>query len=482
MAEEIEVLCGRISLFDREKEEISISEGEIAVLRERGSRCLVGRIGTEKRINREAFRTLLTRLWRPLGQVIFQAVQEHLWIFEFSDGDDKRRVMEGRPWLFDRYILILNEFDGSKAPTQMEFLHSPLWVQVHDMPLIYMSKEVGRKISSSLGECLEVDVAGNGGGWGRWLRIRVNLDLTQPLERGRALNFNGQTSWVSFKYEKLPLFCFKCGRILHGSNGCSVRIKHGVNADGTESQWGAWLRADAPKTIIGGGRAARLRRPLGTERYSTVTVGSTSIDINDGAEHTDALRSKTRKAVTPGNSSQSQPTSTDNGSHNNDSIKRGVADDGKRATSHKSGVSPNNFHARNPFVFNASKDISSNRVQTGTLGVGPTSVMSGRIVAQLRGPQRLAHARMLSLGLRRDFPKRVPHWPILLLQAQVLLFHFNRQLQAFIWSQPFPLVQVGVMFLLRVGNVMLAQGARTLVLQELPQVLYASERQSMITV
>lgn len=107
MEETLEDLCGRISLSESEKEGISITEGEIAVLRKKGSRCLVGRLITEKKINKEAFRSLLTRLWRIGGQVTFQEVQENLWIFEFSNLYDKRRVMEGRPWLFDRYILVL---------------------------------------------------------------------------------------------------------------------------------------------------------------------------------------------------------------------------------------------------------------------------------------------------------------------------------------------------------------------------------------
>lgn len=95
MAEELKELFSRISLTDSELEKISISEGEITVLRDRGSRCLVGRIETDKRINRDAFKTLLHRLWRPGGHVVFQALHEHLWIFEFTDEVDKRRVLEG---------------------------------------------------------------------------------------------------------------------------------------------------------------------------------------------------------------------------------------------------------------------------------------------------------------------------------------------------------------------------------------------------
>jgi hypothetical protein len=72
--------------------------------------------------------------------------------------------MEGRPWSFDRQILVLNEFDGSTPPSQLIFTHSPFWIQAHDMPLICMNKEVGTKMGNSLGELMEIDVAGDGMG------------------------------------------------------------------------------------------------------------------------------------------------------------------------------------------------------------------------------------------------------------------------------------------------------------------------------
>lgn len=79
-----------------------------------------------------------------------------------------------------------------------------------------MNKKVGTKIGRSLGELEDVDVVGDGTGWGSCLRLRVNIDITKPLDRGRALSLAGTSSWVEFKYEKLPLFCFRCGCIVHG--------------------------------------------------------------------------------------------------------------------------------------------------------------------------------------------------------------------------------------------------------------------------
>jgi hypothetical protein len=111
----------------------------------------------------------------------FKELQDNLWLFEFAKEDDKDRVMSGRPWSFDHNILVLNEFDG-QCPSQMAFMHSPVWIQVHDMPLLCMTTGVGTKIGASLGELEDVDVAGNGVGWGRCLRLRVSINLSKPLE------------------------------------------------------------------------------------------------------------------------------------------------------------------------------------------------------------------------------------------------------------------------------------------------------------
>jgi hypothetical protein len=247
MADDIDQLCSKISLTDGEKVGISITEGEVEEVRKKGELCLVGRLWSEKKTNKEAFKSVLSGIWRLRGRVFFKEIQDNLWLFEFTKADDKRRVLEGRPWSFDRQMIVINDFDGKITPSQMVFTHSPFWIQVHDMPLLCMSKTVGTKIGNSLGELEDVDMARDGEGWGRCLRLRVTIDLTKPLERGRALKLGDKSNWVMFKYEKLPLFCFHCGRIVHDSKGCTARKNPGRLSDEGEKEWGTWLRVEIPR-------------------------------------------------------------------------------------------------------------------------------------------------------------------------------------------------------------------------------------------
>lgn len=142
---------------------------------------MVGKIGAEQHINKEAFKIILSRIWRTISPVVYKEVQDTIWLFEFAESVDKKRVIEGRPWSFDRYILVLDEFDGSIPPSQIKFTHSLFWIQVHDIPLFCMNKAVGLRIGESMGMLEDVDVAGDGVGWGRCLQLRVAINLQKPL-------------------------------------------------------------------------------------------------------------------------------------------------------------------------------------------------------------------------------------------------------------------------------------------------------------
>jgi hypothetical protein len=146
MTEQLEELYGNISLSKGEKAGIIIIEGEIEEVRVQGGWCLVRRIWMAKKVNKEAFKVLLTRIWRITRGVIFKELVDNIWLFEFKEMDDMRRVLDGRPWSFDCQILVLNEFDDKTPPTQMAFKQSPFWVQVHDMPLLCMTKGIAVKI------------------------------------------------------------------------------------------------------------------------------------------------------------------------------------------------------------------------------------------------------------------------------------------------------------------------------------------------
>ena len=71
------------------------------------------------------------------------------------------------------------------------------------------------------------------------MRIRVDLQLDKPFRHGgKIASMEGEKFWVTFKYERLPTFCFICGKMGHDDRHCHMSIEE----HNTSWQYGDWLR------------------------------------------------------------------------------------------------------------------------------------------------------------------------------------------------------------------------------------------------
>lgn len=60
----------------------------------------------------------------------------------------------------------------------------------------------------------------------------MEVDLRKVVAHGRTLNLNSKRMCMPFKCRKLPKICFKCGKIVHGEEGCEAGIKAGKQTTG----------------------------------------------------------------------------------------------------------------------------------------------------------------------------------------------------------------------------------------------------------
>lgn len=86
----------------------------------------------------------------------------------------------------------------------MKFDKVALWIQLHHLPLASMNGSDGKKIENTLEKVEAVNVHDNNIGWGHSLRVKVKMDLTNPIACGRTIMIKGMKQWILKKYEKLP--------------------------------------------------------------------------------------------------------------------------------------------------------------------------------------------------------------------------------------------------------------------------------------
>jgi hypothetical protein len=194
-------MWGKFSLLEEENLGVTVENEELDPLLVRGKVCVVGKILADHVIPKDLFRGPLSRAWRLAGNISFNTLGENLFIVEFDNEWDKARVLEGKPWLFYECLVSVVDFDGTTPPSQMVFDRATFWIRMYNPPLACMGKEIGLKIARSMGYVEEVDVIDDEAGWGEYLRVRVMLDLTKPLTRGRMLHLQNKSAWIDFKYE-----------------------------------------------------------------------------------------------------------------------------------------------------------------------------------------------------------------------------------------------------------------------------------------
>lgn len=149
--------------------------------------------------------------------------------------------MEGNyPWNFDNNLLLLGKWRKGLSISNIDFTHSPLWVQIWGLPFVNLSEDVGRDLGNSLGHYIETYKRSWLSEQARFIRIQVDLLFNKPLRRGgNIVNLEGEKTWVAFKYERLPTFCYQCGWLGHDEKHCQ---NHPFTPN-SPKQYGDWMRA-----------------------------------------------------------------------------------------------------------------------------------------------------------------------------------------------------------------------------------------------
>jgi hypothetical protein len=247
MADDLAKLWGKFSLTEEEGSGVEAPEDTLDAFLLKGHTCLVGKLLADRIVGKDTIKSTLIRGWKPTGFVLFKVIGPNLFLVEFEFSWDLSRVLEGRPWDFEGNLFAVEEFDGVTPPTQMKFDTAEFWVRMYDLPLACMGTVMGFKLGAAVGRVEEVDTNEEGVGWGEYLRVRIHVNLRKPLVRGRMLKIRDRTTWISFQYEKIPRFCFKCGVIAHDQEGCLLRGSRKIYDKEVDEQFGPWLRVGSPR-------------------------------------------------------------------------------------------------------------------------------------------------------------------------------------------------------------------------------------------
>ena len=115
-------------------------------------------------------------------------------------------------------------------------------MQLHNVPATSLTPETGE--GNSIGTIVQVAEPKDDRVGGDVLRIRVAMDITKALPRCCKLWVEGEhIGWALLKYERLPDFCYWCGRVSHVEKDCEVWLKGKGSLKKEDQEYDEWLCA-----------------------------------------------------------------------------------------------------------------------------------------------------------------------------------------------------------------------------------------------
>ncbi|TXG57156.1 hypothetical protein EZV62_018469 [Acer yangbiense] len=245
MAEpEIAQLYENLSIADEDGEVHDIPAGEIREEEVAVGLCLVGKILSSKKVNREAFIHLIEQLWSQFSRVEIESVGVNVFMFKFNNKEERNRIWQRGPWYFDKSLMVLVRLEGMGNISQLRFNSVEMWIQNYDVPIICMNRRLAKWMAEQIGRVIDIPTESKDC-WGKFLKVKVQIDITKPLKQWLWLRMeqSSEIVMVSLKYERLPEFCYVCGRIGHASKECEDKEAKQEALQGVSTKFGSWIRA-----------------------------------------------------------------------------------------------------------------------------------------------------------------------------------------------------------------------------------------------
>ncbi|XP_075653877.1 uncharacterized protein LOC142624225 [Castanea sativa] len=142
---------------------------------------------TKRALNAEAVARTFTPLWREKRGFKMKNIGDHKILFSIKDKEDVDRIMGSEPWSFDKHLVVLQRYDNDIPLEDIKYDRTTFWVQVHGLPMRYMTIEAVEKIYGVVGKVIKQSDSKVYDG-GNFIRVKVVVDITMPLCRGRLIS------------------------------------------------------------------------------------------------------------------------------------------------------------------------------------------------------------------------------------------------------------------------------------------------------
>ena len=92
------------------------------------------------------------QLWRSTNGFKIRQLRDHKVLFVFGNLLDVDCIIQNQPWSFGKHLVVIQRYDSNNPARNLIFNKATFWVQVHDIPLRYMAKQMAECLCDVVGE------------------------------------------------------------------------------------------------------------------------------------------------------------------------------------------------------------------------------------------------------------------------------------------------------------------------------------------
>ncbi|KAL8492183.1 hypothetical protein ACS0TY_023713 [Phlomoides rotata] len=100
-------------------------------------------------VNFNVIKSLVASVWKPKKGIDIKDIGNGRIIFQFNHSIDLRRVLDGCPWSFGRFHLIVHHLCLVEIPHSVPHNKIAFWVQIFNLPVGCFSEVVGERLGTS---------------------------------------------------------------------------------------------------------------------------------------------------------------------------------------------------------------------------------------------------------------------------------------------------------------------------------------------
>ena len=127
---------------------------------------------TKQVLKIEAVARMFRQLWRSTSGFKIWTLDDHVVMFIFSNQVDVTHIIQSEPWCFDKHLVVLEKFEVDVHVRELQFNKATFQVQVHDILIRFMTREIAENISDIIEE-VSRSIGGVDEDSGSFIRVRV---------------------------------------------------------------------------------------------------------------------------------------------------------------------------------------------------------------------------------------------------------------------------------------------------------------------